>query len=169
MPIEYAYPDRLNSTDHFLQMAVLIAVVVMFFLPLAREIFRPGAMNWWDVWLGGFCLIAAFCVPQAIETRALGRLRTELQLEPWMVAQIWGTNTWTSATALAYYTVLIHGGATIGSFALWISAVVQGFADVGRVLATRRILFSLVGASPSHLEFVDLSQSFQSGHAGRAQ
>lgn len=110
MPIEYAYPDRLSSADHSLQMAVLVAVVVMFLLPLAREIFRPGAMNWWDVWLGGFCLIAALCVPQAIETRALGRLRTELQLEPWMVAQIWTTNTWTSATALAYYTVLIHGG-----------------------------------------------------------
>lgn len=110
MPTEFAYPERLCFADQSLQSMILAAVVVMFFLPLAREIFRPGSMNAWDVWLGAFSFIAALCVPQAIEHWALGRLRAELQMDEWIIRQIWMTATWTAAGNFAYYAMLIHGG-----------------------------------------------------------
>ncbi|HET6422190.1 MAG TPA: DUF1559 domain-containing protein [Planctomycetaceae bacterium] len=116
MPAQFPYPDQLSLSDRVLQMAVLVAAITVYVLPLIREICRSGPMNWRDGVMGFVCLGAALCLPQIIAMQAVARLRTESPLEPYFAQQIWSTTTWHWVSGLMGFAVLVHGGWLLFSF-----------------------------------------------------
>ncbi len=107
MPTEYAYPEQfwwVNAT----QWVMLLLVVVIFFVPLVREILRRGPLNPTDFILMGVCLVVVVILPPLAEATLIGGLESELHAEVRQAYRILHAAGWSTARIIGLAAVWIH-------------------------------------------------------------